>query len=76
MMNTQKCNEHTEYAKQKGYKIIFEDTEQKYDYFVLKGSQTKKILRGELIEMINAGKTMPVIEIREKSFEASKPANS
>lgn len=54
---------------QHGYKSIFDDTEQKNSYFVLKAGEMKEIPRNELLEMIKSTKFMPVIEIREKIYE-------
>jgi hypothetical protein len=75
-MNFEETDSYIENIGQNGYKMIFDDIEQKYIYFVLKAGESKEIPRDELLEIIKSGKPMPVIEIREKFYAASNTAKS
>lgn len=52
---------------QDGYQMIFDDAEEKFVYIALNGGATREIPRNKLIELIQSGKPMPVIEIIEKA---------
>lgn len=60
---------------QNGYRMIFEDAEEKYVYIALNGNGAEEIPRNELIELIQSGKPLPVIEIKEKIYAASQSAS-
>jgi hypothetical protein len=72
-MNIEKSRAAAKDAIQNGYKMIFDDTEERYSYFALKAGDTSEIPRSELNEMINSGKPMPILEIKEKIHVASQP---
>jgi hypothetical protein len=72
IMNLETSDTKVKDTSQDGYEMIFDDVEQKYSYFVLKSGESKEIPREELLEMIKSGKSMPVIEIKEKFHVASK----
>ena len=73
-MNLEKSDTAVGDTTQNGYKMIFDDTEEKYIYFALKAGDMNEIPRSELLEIIKSRKPMPVIEIKEKSrgFPISK----
>ncbi len=73
-MNFEKSDIQVGDTTQNGYKMIFDDIEEKYVYFVLKTGEMKEIPRNELLEMIKSGKPMPIIEIKEKIYATSLPA--
>jgi len=71
-MNIEKSRSPAGNEIQNGYKMIFDDTEEKYVYFALKTGDMREIPRTELIEMIQSGKPMPILEIKEKFRAASQ----
>ena len=71
-MNFEKFGASSGQTTRNGYKMIFDDTEEKYSYFALKAGDASEIPRSELIEMIQSGKPMPIIEIKEKIHAASQ----
>ncbi len=73
-MNFEKSDIQVGDTTQNGYKMIFDDIEEKYVYFVLKTGEMKEIPRNELLEMIKSGKPMPIIEIKEKIYATSLSA--
>lgn len=73
-MNFEKFDIQVGDTTQNGYKMIFDDIEEKYVYFVLKTGEMKEIPRNELLEMIKSGKPMPIIEIKEKIYATSLSA--
>ena len=75
-MNFKEPDSQSGNSNQNGYKIIFEDIEQKYIYFVLKAGEMREIPRNDLVEMIKSGKPMPIIEIKENFNAAFTSAES
>lgn len=71
-MNIEKSRSPAGNEIQNGYKMIFDDTEENYVYFALKAGDMREIPRTELIEMIQSGKPMPILEIKEKIRAASQ----
>lgn len=49
-----------------GYKMIIEDTEEKYIYLTYKNGNPQETPREELLEIIKSGKPIPLLEIRKR----------
>ncbi|MDQ6786203.1 MAG: hypothetical protein M3033_05220 [Acidobacteriota bacterium] len=66
-MNREQINKHTENKIPRGYQMIFDDTEEKFIYFALGSGVEKEIPRKELLEIIESGKSIPLLEIKKRN---------
>lgn len=66
-MNPEQISSSSKSKIPKGCQIIFDDTEENFVYRALKGSDTKEIARKKLIEFIESGKPVPLLEIRTRN---------